>query len=249
MKTNRLQRCFAYQLKGFMIPSLVFLGIMLFIDIVLPAAFHLFNGSIIRSDATMPGWQFLSIIYLFAAAIFMFVGGNASFRESFNHLLSMNNTRKNQFVGEQGAVLIVAAVHAVLGTVVGILEYLLRSWFDKTVPFSSGLSDWSILTHLSGMLLFWIIFIAANSLGEIAGILSYRFGRKFILPFWIGFGMAFVIVPIVSSNQQWIADFLAWFVGVNSANPILTAALHLFLTAILLKVISFAFIRKLPQAA
>ena len=102
MNNNRFASCFRYNFRGLTRASLIYMAIFAAVDLVLPAVVYLFLGESIRSgnskfnygiNAGMPG----SLPFLLSTMIFLFVGAYASFRETFNHLLAMNNTRLNQF--------------------------------------------------------------------------------------------------------------------------------------------------------
>lgn len=258
MKINHFRQCFNYKLHNLAIPSLFFIGVFVVARFGLPLLVYWLAGETASITFTFSGnfnqLSLLSLTYLFSLAIFLFVGGVASFREEFNHLLAMNNTRLNQFRAAQLAQVTVITGLTLLSAVFGVIEQLL----DSALKGESALSEFGWLYEtggaavfigqwLSGLALFWAIFIAAFAFGEMAGTLAYRIGRAFILPFWICFGLMFVLIPILSTGNSRFMLFMSWYFGGGAENIYLGAAWHFLLTAILFKAISLLAIRRVPQ--
>lgn len=259
MKNDRFRQCFNYKLRGLFIPSLFFIGIFIVARFGLPLLVDLLASETASITFTFSGnygqLSLLSLTYLFSLSIFLFVGGVASFREEFNHLLAMNNTRMNQFWAAQLAQVTVITGMALLSAVFGVIEQIL----DSTLKGQSALAEFGWLYEtggaaafvgqwLSGLALFWAIFIVSYAFGEMAGTLAYRIGRAFILPFWICFGLMFVLIPIMATSSTRFNLFLSWYLGGNAENIFLGAAGNILLTAIIYKAISLLAIRKAPQS-
>jgi hypothetical protein len=259
-KNTRLARCIRYRLRGLTRASLIYLAIFLLVDLVLPTLVYLvFREQIISGGSTfqygIAGFLPGSLPFLLSTMIFLFVGAYASFREDFNHLLAMNNTRMNQYWSTLISFLTASVIFVVIGNIVGWLEIVMQAWIKQENPiarlskFFAGFGGENVAASLSGLLLCLVIFLAAGSFGEIAGILSYRFSNIFVIPFWICFGTSFIVVPILAGTTTWFKNLLIWFFGYGQANSILISALHLLVLTVIFKVLSLLFIRKLPQSA
>ncbi len=258
LHNNRLNRCIQYHLRGLSRASLIYLLVFLAVDIILPAILYILvrqrviNGTI---DMTFSRGQFGSTTFWLSSMIFLFVGCCASFREDFNHLLAMNNTRRNQFLAIIAMILGAGAVYTVLGLVFRILETGLEALvngrdlgldlLDYFRNYAAGrltLTSSEALLHLAG-------YLAVAAFGTLAGILFYRYGKYVMVPFWICFGCSFVIIPIFATNDSWFSRFIIWFFGLNQSLPEVTAGLHLLALTALLLLLSGLFIRKVPQNA
>ena len=257
MNTNRFRQCFYYKLRGLVVPTAVYLAIYILARFGLPLVVWLLADDTMTMNMTASLFgdgviSLLSVSFWFSTSIFLFIGGVASFREEFNHLLAMNNTRQNQFWSAQLAQLTVIFALTILSGVFGLLEHLMDSWINHDVIFGSfyGIDAGAFIgVYLSGLALLGCGFLLAHAFGETAGVLAYRIGRAFIVPFWICFGLAFVLVPILATGSAGFNRFLSWyFTGIGS-NYYLSAALHILMTAVILKVISLLAIRKIPQSA
>lgn len=256
----RLKRCFQYHLRGMSRAAAIYLAIFLLADIVLPAVIFLFIGQrIISNGSTFQisfGSQSGSFAFLFSTMIFLFAGGCASFREDFNYLLAMNNTRRNQFLSSVLLLVTASIVFAICGIPVRFLEVAVESLVNQEA-FSVNLTgflgnyfDGSTAGGYAVMLAeYAAIFLSAYAFGHLAGILSYRFNRLFIIPFWICFGTSFIFVPILATGNKVFQAFIIWFLGIGTANPALSLTEHLLAIAFILLAITALFNRKLPQAA
>jgi hypothetical protein len=259
-KDSRLTLCYKYHLRGLTRASLIYLLVFVLVDLVLPLVlFGIFGRRIFGSDSSVvytvnyPAAP-ISSAFLLASMIFLFVGFVASFREDFDFLLAMNNTRRNQF-GSSLATLATASL-AFFGISLAIspLELLVESVINhvSAASFFLAYGAWfagdQLPLLLGNLLLALVVFLAACSLGLTAGILSYRFGRLFVLPFWILFGSSFVFIPILITTNETVRDLAAWFIGAGQALPSFQLSWHLAVLAGLLLAVGGWVIRKLPQS-
>jgi hypothetical protein len=257
IQKNRFQLCLKYRLRGMVKPSLVFLGIFLFVDLILPLIlFIVFEYLVFAPGGQIDinyGGLAVSYPFLLSGAIFLFVGAIASFRENFNFLLTLNNTRRNQYGSELVFMVISGGCFFIVSFVVHLLEMMLEL-FSEGKPVGDGMAAY--LASLTGdhlgktaiaLLLTLAAFIFAYALGLAAGVLSYRFGRYFLIPFWVCFGTSFAVVPILITSYRWFSKLAQWFIGYGRPLPDLTLAFHLLATALLLAAIGALFIRKMPQ--
>lgn len=187
--------------------------------------------------------------------IFLFVGFCASFREDFNHLLAMSNTRSNQFLSILSVMLTASLAYTALGLVFRVLESVLESivteaaMLFKLQDYFRGFAADRLAVTGSEMLLYLTGFLAVSAFGTLAGVLFYRYGKYVMVPFWICFGCSFIVVPILAASSQWFIRLMTWFFGLDKAMPEVTAGVHLLALAALLLLLAGLFIRKVPQNA
>ena len=257
--SNRCQLCLNYRLRGWTRAALVYLVIFLAADLALPSLLYLIFG---RSSGggtvfyqpyggDFPG----SVIFGFSTVIFLFVGGSASFREDFNFLLALNNTRRNQFLSTLPLTALAGVAGLAVSIPVRILEVCVASWINQE-SIRSGIQAYFQEYAASGpakvlasLLLFIASFSLAYAFGQAVGSLGYRFGRAFLIPFWICFGCSFILVPIIDDVNPAVRRFFEWFLGQGRALPQLNLSLHLLAFTVLLLALSGAVYRRLPQNA
>jgi len=259
-QNNRLTRCFQYHLRGLCRASVLYILIFLAVDIILPALLYIIlqrqspNDSFIHS---VNSGQFGSTAFWLSTLIFLFVGFIASFREDFNHLLAMNNTRRNQYLSLLPLMLASGLAFSLFGLVFRILEICLESLLNNTL-LSADLHDYlQNFTTGSGrlpataaeLLLYFTGFMTVAAFGTLAGILFYRYGKYVMVPFWICFGCSFVIVPIIATGNTWFNRFITWFLGLDKVMPEVPASLHLLGLAGIFIVLGGLFVRRMPQNA
>jgi hypothetical protein len=256
IRKNRMKLCLNYRLQGIVKPSLIFLAIFLFVDLVIPAVlFILFDRQVFGSGGQITmnyGGMPVSYSFLLSSMIFLFVGAIASFRENFHFLLTLNNTRRNQYLSELLLMAIASLLYLICAMVVRFLENILEAFVNResiAAQFQAFFA--SAGQHLgesaAALLLTLAIFLCAYALGLAAGALSYRFGRYFLIPFWVCFGASFVFVPIFITSYTWALNLAMWFIGHGRPMPSLSFAVHLLFTAVVLSAVGGLIIRKLPQ--
>jgi hypothetical protein len=257
MKTNnRLSLCLHYRLRGLTQASLIFLLVFVLVDLVLPLVlFGLFGRRIFGFDSDIAmdyGSMPVSYSFLLSSMIFLFVGFVASFREDFDFLLAMNNTRKNQYLSSLLSLLIASAAFLGIAWLIRPLEILVEAAINRASAaplFQAWLAEYARTPeYLSSLVLTLVVCLSACSLGLTAGILSYRFGRRFVIPFWICFGTSFIFVPILLASNEKVFNAAIWFSGTNTALPALSLAWHLAVIDLLLLALGALTIRRLPQS-
>jgi hypothetical protein len=255
-KDNRLTFCLNYHLHSFTRASLIYLLVFVLVDLVLPLVLFAFFGRRVfgtdSSDTSIFDASPVSYAFLLSAMIFLFVGFVASFREEFNFLLAMNNTRKNQFLSSLLSLLIAGVTFFVTSLLIRPLEILVEAIINRTSA-ASLFRDWlaqfsEMPVILTSLTLALVVCLSACAFGLTAGILSYRFGRRFIIPFWICFGSSFIFVPILLATNEIMLKAALWFSGVDTTFPALSLAWHLVVIDLALLAIGGLAIRKLPQS-
>jgi hypothetical protein len=254
---NRLRLCLKYRLRGMSRASLIYLAIFVFIDLALPVILFWLASRRIFGPDTRPAFDYgsvpVSYAFLLGTMIFLFVGAVASFQEDFNFLLALNNTRLNQYASWLVLAALSSGSFFICAVIIHWLENLVATLINRsslaltlkalTGEYSAG----QIAESLSILALALAVFLSASLAGLAAGVLSYRFGRYFSIPFWICFGTSFFIVPILIATNENVRRLAAWFIGTGRPLPSLALASHLGLVVLGLLVLSALFIRKLPQ--
>jgi hypothetical protein len=260
-KDNRLTLCYKYHLRGLSRASLIYLLVFVLVDLVLPLVlFGLFGRRVFGGDSTVSyASNFehspISYAFLLSSLIFLFVGFVASFREDFDFLLAMNSTRRNQFGSSLATLATASLAFFGVSLVISPLELIVESIVNRSSiaslfqDYASWFAADRLPLFLANLLLALVVFLGACSLGLTAGILSYRFGRLFVLPFWILFGTSFVFMPILIATNKTVQDLAAWFIGAGQSLPSLQLAWHLAVLAGMLLVLGGLAIRKLPQSS
>lgn len=254
---HRLVRCTRYLLSSIFKPSLIFFGIYVVAAYVLPTliqaavdaddTFTVFNPNIIHS----------SVVFLISGAIFLFVGGYAGFREDYNFLLAMSNTWRNQY----GAALLRATVIACGFTIVSFLVGWFERMFNQTIylrqtvdegvlsTYANPLGRLQTFTLTDEILFVFAAFLTVYLFGQMAAVLSYRWGAQFTVTFWILFGTSSVLLQILAATSERFRRFTLWFVGEGGRDPLLSAGSHLLVVSVLLVVLTGLGMRRLPQSA
>jgi hypothetical protein len=269
-RNSHLIFCLNYRLKGLAKASLIYLAIFMLVDLVVPILLFLafrrgafgdntFSYGISGIDRIVE--SMVSYPFLISTMIFLFVGAVASFSENFNFLLTLNCTRRNQYISDMILMLVTGASAMVCSVVIHGFEFLVEALVNRVSlsqmwdhysyyyihhgePNAAGLVTAQLLNDL---LLAMSVFLCAYALGYAAGVLSYRFGRGFTIPFWICFGASFVFIPILVTSVKWIGLLARWYVGAGQPPQSPAFAVHILLTALVLAAIGGLSIRKLQQ--
>ncbi len=258
MTQSRFKQCVRYNLRGMIRPTAVFVLFFALIDLGVPTLLYSILGDSIRSGQSTFTYGFLtggpgSLPFLLGAMIFLFVGAYASFRETFNHLLLLNNSRIKQFWATMTSMLIASCCLVVIGVIIGWAETTIQAWIGQRDPL---VALGNIFTGygqnpaglLFGLLVCLAVLLSSFAFGEVAGALSYRFGNLFVLPFWICLGSSFMVVPIIMGTNLGFRQAILWFIGYQQDNQTMIIALHLLAFMLAFKVISFLTLRKLQQS-
>ncbi len=188
----------------------------------------------------------VAVFFIFAAVAFPYGGLS-------NSLLLFSNTRRAIFA----AGVLNAAVLAAGLAVLSVISDLFNPWLNGMLHFKSmqflTLIYPGVAETGAGILL-WLFFyfaalLALAGLGLVYGTLQYRFGKRFTIVFWVGFGMLCGVVPgiVVSlfpAQARWAAS--AFFaVGRTSSLPL--ASLHLLILALVCTGIAWLISRRQEQ--
>lgn len=245
---QRLMRCYSYHFSTAIKPLLVFLAVFAAVDFGLPLFASLFQSSGSNFRIYNGFTMLISPPFLVAGTIFLFVGGYASFREDFNFMIALNNTRRNQYWSNIFHALTLSCLFLVVSVIIGLFERFLAMVLTDQ-PFWKPGAIWSLPAIMSELIFPFGLFLAAYAFGQMGGLLSYRLGAAFTVTFWILFGTSYVIVPILSGSIPIIGQLLAWFAGVGTDWPLLHSGWHFAVLGLIFYAISGVAMHKLPQNA
>lgn len=190
-----------------------------------------------------------SLFYRLWGIVFFHFGVSIKFREDFNFLLTMSNTRKNIFT----ALITNSLMFSVLFSVYIMLEKILVDSINQAMGFFKIVDPFHYVSpyRVEGVLLPFMFFLGlclfASVSGTLFGSLFYRFGKTFTLVFWLVFSaVPFLILPLflfygdVKANWVALISFLR-----NFSVP--EATLNLFIFTIIAAGAAWLNIRRLPQ--
>ncbi len=229
---NRLQNCLQFKLKSSIKSTLWFLGIYYIIYLAMFLMLRAMVKSSPRSSGNMQSGFFI------AGAIFLFIYIAANYKPNFNFLLMFGNTRKNIFL----TAVVVNTVISILMSVVSIISQsldvtLTNELSGNGISHNKGLLDMIYQNNVniaSEFLWYLMLFVTIYSLAMLYGSLSYKFGRIFITVFWIGFGLSWTVLPIMSglNNGTILANALKAFFSTGNSNGILLAPINFAIASI-----------------
>ncbi|HBP37483.1 MAG TPA: hypothetical protein DD640_01850 [Clostridiales bacterium] len=257
---TRLRLCCQYRLHSLKRAAVIYLAIFAAVDLLVPAVLYLLfriktgygdGTSTFGLDQNFPG----SFSFWISTAIFLFAGACASFREEFNYLLLLNNTRRNQFWSNLPLMVLTAGFFLTVNLVVKILELMNEALINQRSAailldlYFDQFTGARLPAVLANLLLYFATFLLAYAFGQAAGILAYRFGRLFVVPFWICFGFSFIVIPILYAGNQLFQKFVIWFFALEHLVPSFNLSIHILVLAALLIALTGLVYRRLPQSA
>jgi hypothetical protein len=70
--------------------------------------------------------------------------------------------------------------------------------------------------------------------------LNYKFGKKFVIFFWVVFGLSFMALPAITFNGQYaVINAIKAFFCAGDSNGMLVAPLHFIIAAVVLGGITY----------
>ncbi len=179
-----------------------------------------------------------SVIFLFAITI--------RFKEDFDFLLTLSNTRNDIFKSLLGATIGLSAFFSSLIVLEGLIVDSLNNIFEYhniTDPFHF-FAPYSTDNILLQFVFFLMLCACCSIFGLMMGSLFYRFGKKFTLAFWIIFSaIPMVFFPLFSRTSNSIkamGEFLRNF-------DVLAGSGYLLLLTLVFSLAAYLNIRRLPQ--
>lgn len=235
---KRIRKCLDFEMKYMGRSTLIFLGIYFGIYLILAAAIfisrlYLNSGSNINTGFYMVG------------SIFIFAFVASSYKPLFNYLMMFGNTRKSIILSSFITFAALSAAMAVITIAALFLDSALL-----TVS-GSGDSDLIKVIYQGGIsaaaefLWFLAFFLFVGSLAMLYGSMIYKFGKGFILAFWIAAFSLLILGPINTGSS----NLFRFFFRLDSANGILLAPVNFILTAVIFGAITYFTARRQSQEA
>jgi hypothetical protein len=236
-------RCLKYRLNG---QSYLIIGALcLYALIMLVVSYALVN----LLDKINEG----SLVYRFWGQVWLVLAVGMRFKEDFNLLLPLGNTRKDIFLAH---LLFNIGLSMVLGILIifekVLIDYLngVRGYVHIVDPFhfvSPYRSDDIFLIFLY----FFTLGLAISMFGQLMGTIFYRYGKKFIVTFWLVLS-AFPLIILPSLlwavySQGYLRDFIQVIVHFFEYYDLQAASINQLILAMAFSVAAYFSIRRLPQ--
>lgn len=240
---NNVSKCFRYQTRNMVKSTLVFL----FFYILVLAG--LLSITIVSSGTkiTTFGSSFFT-----GSMIFAFIYAAADYRSSFNYLLIFGNTRKTIFLSTMLANIALSLTMSILTTLLNVIETFVANTFINgyileinlihlLYPESNVATEFLFITFL---------FILVSTFASIYGALNYKFGKFFIVPFWICFGLSVLLIPATGMNEPaGIQQLIKTFFCLENTNGVLLAPLNFLAAALIFSLGTYLISSRQPQTA
>jgi hypothetical protein len=190
--------------------------------------------------------------FLTGSKIFVFIYAAADYRSSFNYLLIFGNTRKTIFISTMLANIALSLTMSVLTTLLSVLEIFV------TNTIISGYTVDMNLIHLlypqsniaTEFLFITFMYVMVSTFASIYGALAYKFGKFFIVPFWICFGISFLLIPATAMNEPaGIQQLIKAFFCLENPNGILLAPVNFLAAALIFSLGTYLISSRQPQTA
>jgi hypothetical protein len=175
------------------------------------------------------------------------------FKENFDFFLTLSNTRNEIFQSLMGVALIFSAFFSGLIVLERVIVDHLNNIFGlHTVKdFFHYLAPYATDNHFLQFIFFLILCICCSSFGLLMGSLFYRFGKKFMVAFWLIFSaIPTVIFPLflwilhlrnhLSGSVKAMGEFFRTF-DVTAGSGVL------FILTIIFSIAAWLNIQRLPQ--
>ena len=188
-----------------------------------------------------------------SATFFVFVYVISNYKEMNNYLLMFGNTRKTIFLSQ----VVVNTALCVILTFMSFLFIGIDNIVAKVIlpgieitP-STVNSIYSYAGIASVFIFILAFYILMTSFSMVYGSLAYKLGKVFIVSFWICFGLAFIILPIII-NVLGIGD--AVINGIEAYTGVIyttaySASADFIITALLFYAFAYLVSRRQPQVA
>lgn len=175
------------------------------------------------------------------------------FKEDFDFLLTLSNTRKDIFQ----TFLSVALGYSLIFTIFIIFEAIivdaLNSMFgyqNFTDPFHF-VAPYMTDNHLLQFIFFFLLLSSLSLFGLLMGSLFYRFGKRFTLAFWLIFSSIFVLyLPFLLLSRYQNNTYANFIETVQTSLmnfDLSVSSIYMFFLAMIFAIATFLNMRRLPQ--
>lgn len=255
-KGKLLWQSVRYQLRSLIRPVLIFLGVYIIVQFLIMFTWWNDGGAMVmfnhllgfRPEIADMFTLFLTPLFL-ACSVLLIVIALKSFRQDFNHLSMLNMTRKTQFAAGLISSIVTVIPLSAICLVFSIAETLItfrlaagewpKRFIIKKYVYLAGFSGQISKDLIFATIFYLSLFFFALTLGDFIGVLIYRLGRRIFLPVWLSVGLVFCVFPIWGFNQP--GELINFQMVVVNVGPG-----YLFAAAVVLRVISFIAMRKMP---
>lgn len=190
-----------------------------------------------------------SLVYrIWALLIFQFAI-SMRFKEDFDLFLTMSNTRNDIFYSLSGVAFGFSAFFSGLIILERIIVDLLNNAFEyhNIVDPFHYFAAYSTDNLYLQFVFFLMLSFCSSIFGLLIGSLSYRFGKKFTLAFWLLFSATpLVFFPLLLWRGQ-LTNSIAAMGEFLQNFDVLAGSGYLFVLAIIFSLAAFLNIRRLPQ--
>lgn len=241
---GRILKCINFQSKYIMKTVLYFLAgyTLFYMGIVLL--------NIVLTKGNPTNYVNLNSGFVIAGAIFAFASVSSDYKTKHNYLLMLGNTRKNIFLSHFVGNVMMSAILSIAALLSNLAENIV-SRYSAHIQ-SSNILLWIYKEHVNvttSFIWYFMLFAFISAFASLFGSLSYKFGRKFIVPFWIVSGLSFMffLSAAAINAPAWMMQIYRHYFGVGKPYGIMAASLNYLLTTIVLAAITFAFSRRQSQ--
>lgn len=239
---KRISTCLRFQTKN-MIISIIYFTVIYFLVSIGLLCIPLLSGGDITTNSFSSG-------FIIGAVFFAFVYVIADYRQSFNYLMINGNTRKTIFVSSSLSNIVLSFILTFLTFIFDITDSLINRMLagdsNTTVNLLQiiypGCSKASVLLFCTAML------IALTAFSMLYGALAYKFGKYFIILFWVGFGLVFLALPFSAKSLD-IIKLIETVLFIGKPNGILLAPISFITAAVLFGTVTYLIAKRQPQTA
>ncbi len=187
-----------------------------------------------------------SVIFLFAISI--------RFREDFNFLLTLSNTRRDIFLAYLGTALVFSAIFS--GLI--LLERVIVDHLNQVLGFHNITDPLHLFAPyaVNNLFLQFVYFLTLCFFCSVTGIflgsLLYRLGKKFTLLFWLVFSaIPMIIMPILLwtlHQRRELTQYMAALGNTLKNFNVITGSAVLLTLAVIFSAAVWLNLRRMPQS-
>lgn len=185
---------------------------------------------------------------------FSFIAVAVTYSLFWNSLLLFGNTRRAIYVVSAANTAVLAAVLAVLCALSSPLNFRLAGLLglhsvNLLKAIYPDVPDGTPGGFLLWLLLYFSALLAVSGAALLYGALHYRFGKRFILVFWVGFGLVMTLLSgaLADARGNGLLPLAESYFGNRRPGGIEAASLHLLLTALVFGALAWLPARRQEQ--
>lgn len=237
---NRTLKCVKFEFSRLLPSIAVFLGIYITCYLLLIILFATTSGS---SGST-------NMNLCFPAGIFITIYLMAIYKNYYNNLMMLSNTRRAIL----NSMFIVSGIISAVFAILSLLSDYLNAGLGKLIGFRTIVfldMAYGSTSLFEKLLFFFSMMLTLCAFALLYGALEYKIGKVFKVIFWVTFGFLWMLIPLVQ-RLNLVADAIAafkWYFGYGVSYGILHMSLHFLVTAVILGAITYLVARHQPQKA